>query len=429
MLATVREGYRSPLLEAGLPQLRVCGLSDQDARDLLDQRFPHLTAAVGERVLESAEGNPLAVLELPIALAASPRQVGGAVTVPLTMRLEDAFASRAAELPSATRAVLRIAAADERASLAEVISAAAVASGARLSIEDLVPATDAQLIDLAGTELRFRHPLVASAIYQTASVAERHAAHEALARVLHDPDRQVWHRAAAVVGLDAEVATELQDMGQRAQKRGAHAIAAAAFERAALLSPDEVQRSLLLLSAAEAAAELGSSGELVMHLVREAQSSELGSRERALALWLEDAYWLGPVGDPARVDALTRAADAMVDSREIELALKLAGAAAFRCYVGDLRGSRSRGVLDVVERIDVPPGDPRRLQILCYAAPIECGATVVEHLSDSTLAADPIGVSMLGIAASLVGAYERAAPLLRAAAIHLREQGLLRVLA
>ena len=236
LLATVREGYRSPLLEAGLPQLRLRGLSDYNARELLDQHFPHLTATVRERVLEAAEGNPLALLELPLAVATRPAQVGGTVTVPLTMRLEDAFASRAAELPSATRTLLRIAAADERASLAEVISAAAVASGARPSIEDLVPATDAQLIDLAGTELRFRHPLVASAMYQTASVAERHAAHAALARVLHDPDRQVWHRAAAVVGLDDEVAAELQEVGRRAQKRGANAIAAAAFERAALLT-------------------------------------------------------------------------------------------------------------------------------------------------------------------------------------------------
>ena len=228
------------------------------------------------------------------------------MTVPLTMRLEDAFASRAAELPSAARILLRIAAADEGASLAEVMFAAAVASGARPSIEDLVPATDAQLIDLAGTELRFRHPLVASAMYQTASVAERHTAHAALARVLHDPDRQVWHRAAAVVGLDAEVAAELQEVGGRAQKRGANAIAAAS---AAVLTPVGVQRSLLLLSAADAAVELGSS-ELVTHLLREAQSSELEPRERALALWLEDGYWHGLLGDPVRVDALTRAAEA-----------------------------------------------------------------------------------------------------------------------
>jgi len=428
LLATLRDGYRSPLLEAGLPQVRLSGLSDDNARELLDEHFPDLTPAARERVLEAAEGNPLALLELPLAVTTGTTQLGGTVNVPLTTRLEDAFVSRAAELPGATRTLLRIAAADERASVAEVISAAAVASGARPSIEDLVPAMDAQLIDLLGTELHFRHPLVASALYQTASVAERQAAHAALARVLHDPDRQVWHRAAAVIGHDNDVAAELQEVGRRAQRRGANAVAAAAFERAGFLTADETQRSPLLLSAAEAAADLGSS-ELVMHLVREAQSSELGPRERALALWLEDGYWPGAVSDPARVDALTRAAEDMVDDREVELALKLAAAAAFRCYVGNLRGPRSRAVLDVVERIDLAPGDPRRLQVLCYAAPVECGATVVEHISDSTLAADPIGVAMLGTAASLVGAYERAAPLLRATAIHLREQGLLRVLA
>ena len=76
LLATVRKGYRSPLLQAGLPQLRLRGLSDHNARAMLDQHFPHLTAAVRERVLEAAEGNPLALLELPVALATRPAQVG-----------------------------------------------------------------------------------------------------------------------------------------------------------------------------------------------------------------------------------------------------------------------------------------------------------------------------------------------------------------
>ena len=428
LLAAVREGYQSPLLEAGLPHLRLDGISEQSARELLEQRFPQLRPGARKRVLETAEGNPLALLELPLALTNSPNQAGGAATVPITARLEDAFASRAAELPTVTRTLLRIGAADERASLAEVMSAAAIASGTRTVVEDLVPATDAQLIDLDATGLRFRHPLVSSAIYQAASVAERIAAHAALAEVLNDPDRQLWHRAAATVGPDAEVAAELQEMGQRVRKRGANTIAAAAFERAAALTPDTSQRAQLLLSAAEASAEFGS-GDLVAHLLREAQSADLGPRERALAMWLEDGFWPGLVGDAARVTALTRAAEAMAAQGEIELTLGLASSAAFRCYVGNLQGALRQAILDVVERIEVAPGDPRRLQVLGYAAPIECGAAVIEQIPESAPAGDPVELSLIGTAASLVGAYERAAPFLQAAAAHLRDQGRLRALA
>jgi DNA-binding CsgD family transcriptional regulator len=378
-------------------------------------------------VLETAGGNPLALLELPATLASGRGPVGSPTTVPLTARLEAAFASRAAELPAATRTLLRIAAADERATLAEVISAAEVAFGTRLTVEDLVPATDAQLIDLDVTELRFRHPLVSSAVYQAASVAERHAAHAALAKVLRDPDPQIRHRAAATVGTDPDVASELEAMARRVQKRGANIIAAAAFERAAVLTRDPAERAQLLLSAAEAAAELGRS-EIVLHLVREAEAAELGLRERALAMSLVDGLEPGSVGDSARVSALVQVARERTRARDNDLALSLASSAAFRCYVGNLGEDSTHAVLDVADLIEVAPDDPRRLQILGYAAPIERGSAVIAHLPDSVPAGDPLLLCRIGTAASQVGAYERASPLLAAAA-QLREQGRRRALA
>ena len=428
LLAVIREGYESPLLGAGLPQLHVDRFSEPAARQLLDQHYPQLTPNVRGRVLETAGGNPLALLELPLTLASDRGPVGSPNTVPLTARLESAFASRAAELPTATRTLLRIAAADERATLAEVIAAAEVAFGTCLTVEDLVPATDARLIDLDVTELRFRHPLMSSAVYQAASVAERHAAHAALAEILRDPDRQVWHRAAATVGTDLDVASELEAMARRVHKRGANIVAAAAFERAAALTRDPTERAQLVLSAAQAAAELGRS-EIVLHLVREARAAELGLRERALAMWLEDGLETGPVGDPARVSALARAARERVRARDIDLALSLALSAAFRCYMGNLGEDAARAVLDVADAIEVPPDDPRRLQILGYAAPIERGLDVIAHLPDSVPAGDPLALSRIGTAASQVGAYGRAASLLGAAAVQLREQGRLRALA
>ncbi len=428
LLAVIREGYESPLLGAGLPQLHVDRFSEPAARQLLYQHYPQLTPSVRQRVLETAGGNPLALLELPVTLASDRGPVGSPNTGPLPARLEAAFASRAAELPTATRTLLGIAAADERATLAEVISAAEVAFGTCLTVEDLVPATDARLIDLDVTELRYRHPLMSSAVYQAASVAERHAAHAALAEVLRDPDRQVWHRAAATVGTDLDVASELEAMARRVHKRGANIVAAAAFERAAALTRDPTERAQLVLSAAQAAAELGRS-EIVHHLVREARAAELGLRERALAMWLEDGLEPGPVGDPARVSALAQVARERVRARDNDLALSLALSAAFRCYMGNLGEDSARAVLDVADAIDVPPDDPRRLQILGYAAPIERGWDVIAHLPDSVPAGDPLALSRIGTAASQVGAYERAASLLGAAAAQLRAQGRFRALA
>jgi RNA polymerase sigma factor (sigma-70 family) len=426
LLAAVREGYPSPLLDAGLPQLHLRGLAQASAGDLLNQQFPDLTSTLRERILEIAGGNPLALLELPLALTGRVGRGGLAASVPLTARLEDAFASRAAELPAVTRTLLRIAAADERASLAEIISAAA-GSGSPPSVEDLVPAIDARLIEFDGTVVRFRHPLISSAIYQASTVAERHTVHAALAQVLDDPDRRVWHRAAAAVGIDAEIASDLEEMGLDAQRRGANTTAAAAFERAAALTPDASQRGRLLLGAAHAAAEFGAS-DLVAHLLQEARSSDLGPREQALAMWLEDSLWPGAAGDPTRIAELTRSAEAMTSAGEIELALDLTTAAAFRCYIGNVRGGPEQAVLDLLERIEVASDDPRRLQILAYAAPIERGPDVIAQLPPSAPVADAAVLSRIGTAASQVGAFERAAPLLRAAAAQLRDQGRLRAL-
>ncbi|HEY2656017.1 MAG TPA: AAA family ATPase, partial [Solirubrobacteraceae bacterium] len=197
LLAAIRDGYEDSPLGSGLPELLLDRLADQPAGELLSEHFPDLAPSVRERLLDEAAGNPLALLELPLALGSGGRE-GEVVlpsNLPVTARLEQAFASRAAELPVATRAVLRVAAVDDGEALAEVLSAAEIVIGTRQTVEALVPAIEAQLVEVDGHAIRFRHPLVRSAIHQAASVAERHAAHAALAEVLsHDPDRHVWHR-------------------------------------------------------------------------------------------------------------------------------------------------------------------------------------------------------------------------------------------
>jgi hypothetical protein len=232
LLAAVREGYASALGEAGLPELRLEGL-EAAAGALLAAHAPALAPRVRERLLGEAAGNPLALMELPVALGSD--QLGGAALpewLPLTARLEQAFAARVSELPTITRRLLLVAAVDHDGDLAEVLGAAAAMldqADAAVKPEALAPTVEARLVEVDEQGLRFRHPLVRSAVHQAASVWERQAAHAALAQVLADqPDRRAWHRAASTLGPDEAVAAELEQVAAGAQRRGALRVAAAA---------------------------------------------------------------------------------------------------------------------------------------------------------------------------------------------------------
>jgi DNA-binding CsgD family transcriptional regulator len=435
LLAAIRDGYGSPLLHAGLPELHLRGLADEPARGLLNARFPGLAPAVRDRLLEEAEGNPLALMELPAALGPGARGGETALpgSLPLTARLERAFAARAAELPAPARTLLRIAAADDSGEVAEIKRAAEIAGPARPSMEDLVAAVNANLIEVDGTSVRFRHPLVRSAIYQAASIAERQAAHAALAEVLSDdPDRRVWHRVAAAAGKDPAIAAELEEAARRARDRGGLITAAAAFERAADFAGDPAQQGALLLRAAEAASELGRA-ELVRRLLHRAGSLPLGPRERAVSMWLGDGLRGGLAGDPVRIRELAAAARRMRAGGDVDLALSLLSAAAARYSWGGLDQDAGRDVLQAVDEIAAGQAgamraDSRVLLIQAFAAPARRGAAVISGLPEVP-PADPESLYRLGTAACLTGAFSQSCWLLAASAVRLREQGRLRLLA
>ncbi|HEY2200462.1 MAG TPA: AAA family ATPase, partial [Solirubrobacteraceae bacterium] len=371
LLAAIRDGYEDSPLDSGLPELRLDRLGDRAAAELLGSHIPDLAPAVRERVLNEAAGNPLALLELPLALGSRGREgeMVLPINLPLTTRLEQAFASRAAELPSVTRGVLLVAALDDGDVLAEILSAAEIVSGVAQTVDALVPAIEAQLVEVDGHTLRFRHPLVRSAISQASSVAERHAAHAALAEVLgHDPDRRVWHRAAAALGTDPEVAAELEQAAVRAQKRGAGVLAVGAFERAAELTDEPARRGALLLRAAGSANELGRS-ELVMRLLREADSLELAPHDRARWTWLLATYNRQGAGDPSRIHILVETAARMFAERDTDLALELLSLAAFRCYWANPGDEARQEVLLAADRIGSGSSDQRLLLVQAYAAP------------------------------------------------------------
>jgi DNA-binding CsgD family transcriptional regulator len=245
---------------AGLPELRVEPLGHRDARTLLESVLPaRLDEHVLDRIVLETHGNPLALLELPRGL--TPVQLAGGFglppAVPLSTSIEESFSRRLSRLPGDVRRLLLIAAADPTGDRAVVWRAARELEISE-SAAEIVEADD--LLEL-GVRVVFRHPLVRSAVYRGAGLAERRAAHRALARATDpeiDPDRRAWHRAQAASMPDEDIATELERSAARAQARGGLAAVAAFLERAAALTPHPADRARRLLAAAGAERDAGS---------------------------------------------------------------------------------------------------------------------------------------------------------------------------
>ncbi len=244
---------------AGLPDLRLDGLVETDARALLTARVrAPLDDEVRDRIVAEARGNPLALLELPGN--ARPAQLAGgfetpeAVSVP--RRIEEFYERRSGSLPVDTQVLLLVAAADPTGDVALLLRAAA---HLEIDREAAFAAEAAGLLEI-GTRVRFRHPLVRSAVYRAATPPDRRRAHHALAVAtdpLVEPDRRAWHRGQSVLGTDEEVAAELERSAGRAGARGGLAAAAAFLQRAAELTPEPALRARRALDAAQATYEAG----------------------------------------------------------------------------------------------------------------------------------------------------------------------------
>jgi DNA-binding CsgD family transcriptional regulator len=244
---------------AGLPELVVGGLAEGDARALLNSVLAGpLDARVRDRIVAETRGNPLALLELPRGLSSA--QLAGGFGLPgagpLSGRIEESFGRRVKALPAQARQLLLVAAAESAGDLMLVWRAA---GGLGIGTDAAALAVEAGLVEF-GAQVRFRHPLVRSAAYRSASSSDRQAAHRALAEVTDpqlDPDRRAWHRAQAAQGPDEDVAAELERSADRAQGRGGLAAAAAFLERAAMLTRDPARRAQRLLAAAGAQRDAG----------------------------------------------------------------------------------------------------------------------------------------------------------------------------
>ena len=237
---------------AGLPELVVEGLREDDARALLDSALTGpLDARVRDQIVAETHGNPLVLLELPRGLTAAELAGGFGLpgAVPLSGSIEESFRRRIEALPAETRRLLLLAAADPTGDPVLVWRAAG-----RLGIgaEAAAPAVEAGLAEF-GVRVRFRHPLVRSVAYRSAPAQERQLAHAALAEATDpaiDPDRRAWHLAQAAPRPDEDIAAELERSAGRAQARGGLAAAAAFLERAVMLTPDPSRRAGRALAAA-----------------------------------------------------------------------------------------------------------------------------------------------------------------------------------
>lgn len=267
---------------AGVPALVVRGLRPKDAHALLDSALSApLDPRIRDQIVAETGGNPLALLELPRGLSAD--ALAGGFGLPGAVRpsaeMEEIFRSRIAVLPDETRRLLLLAAAEPTGDSGLIWRAAGVLG---IGPEAAAPATEAELATFA-IRVKFRHPLVRSAAYRSASLHDRHLVHRALAVATDaelDPDRRAWHRATAAAGPDEDIAAELDRSAGRAQARGGIGAAAAFLERAAMLSADPAQRGERALAAASAKVQAGAFDN-ALDLLAMAETEHLSDLQQA----------------------------------------------------------------------------------------------------------------------------------------------------
>jgi DNA-binding CsgD family transcriptional regulator len=370
----------------GIAELLLGGLPDTAARALLRSVLPGpVDEPALDRIVAETHGNPLALVELPHGQL--PAELAGGFGLPgargITGRIEESYLQRLAPLPAQTRLLLLVAAADPTGDpvllwrAAERLSAGVEAAG---------PAAEAELLEVSA-QVRFRHPLVRSAIYWDAAPDDRRSAHRALAEVTDpdaEPDRRAWHTAQATAGPDEDAAAQLERSAGRARARGGLAAAAAFLERATELTPQPQRRGERALAAAR-----------TMH---EAASPAAASRLLSIAE-------AGPLDEPQRAQVdLLRA--------QIEFAVN--------------RGSEAPGMLlkaaNRLEAVDVRVARDTYLEAMSAAmflGPLATGGGLRE-VAEAARAAPPLSLRaadllLEGLAIRFTAGYAAGAPAIRRA--------------
>ncbi len=242
----------------GLPALEIRGLDDEAARSLVSASMPGARPTLIDEVTRAAGGNPLALQELPTLDRERddmPLPPSGD-PVPIGPRLRRAFLARVEAMPAPARALLLLAAAEDRGDRLAVQRAGAEWDAGASTWDDV---SRSGLLRTAGARIEFRHPLIPAAIYDAASLSERHAAHRALAAVLPTDaiEERAWHLAAAAETPDEGVAALLELAAEKSLRSGAGPTAVRTLRRAAELSPSPADAARRLAAAASAAWDAG----------------------------------------------------------------------------------------------------------------------------------------------------------------------------
>ncbi|GHH63329.1 DNA-binding CsgD family transcriptional regulator/molybdopterin-guanine dinucleotide biosynthesis protein [Streptomyces umbrinus] len=407
MLLAVRGGDHLPGFDRHVPTLTLGPLDSAAANRLLDLQPKSPAGRTRTHILDQAGGNPLALVELTRAATAHDAATGmpSAGPLPLTDHLERIFAARLNGLPAATtRALLLLAAMDS------VDTAIAVSAGLPdAEDETWLPAEQAVLVRRTGRDVRFRHPLVRSAVYHAASLGARREAHLALAEMLRDePDRRAWHLAAACPGPDAAVSAELERTAARARRRGGHAAAAKALQRAAELAPRREDSARLLVEAASAAVFTGDLA-WVEELAATARTRTDDASLLASAAVQAGRLAILTVRHTTVFSRLTDAAEELAVSQPAAALDLLAGAAVVRFYSGE--DTQRRRIQDILGRLpeDAAPAG-LRTWVRAVSDPFDGRAHLVSLLPQLAAEAEarPEQLTTVGIMAWLLDETPRA---------------------
>ena len=401
---------------SGFDEIRLAGLDLESARTLLARSTgTELTDDVSARIHAATGGSPLALTELPGLL--SPEQFAGTASLedplPTGASVEQAFGRRAKALPQGTQRALLVAAASTSREV-ETVAAALHVLGLDTSV--LGPAEDAGLLESVDGRLRFRHPLVRSAVYHAAAPSERRAAHRAVAESLSHVDDgtlQTWHMAAAAIGPDEEIAAALESVAARAHELSAHAAVAAALEKAARLTPAPAARAERLVKAAEAAWVLGDARH-TLELLEAAEAGPGTPAGRARLLTVRGDVERR-IGTQSAARALLLQAEALiVDESPLEAAKILMTAVPVSFWAGDLPTA-----VELARRLRVlTPRDETAIDaiaeatlgwILCLSGSAEEGRPSLERAAGLCLASDEPSRFQLYSAAVALSLLERTA--------------------
>jgi DNA-binding CsgD family transcriptional regulator len=357
LVFAVREAGETDAL-AGLAELHVEGLDDAHARAVLNSaiRGP-MDERVRDRIVAETRGNPLALLELPRGMP--PAELAGGFGLPdvrpLASRIERSFMRRVRSLPQDAQRLMLVAAADP---LGDVPLLWRAADRLQIPPEAASAPVTEGLIEF-GVRVRFRHPLLRSAVCRTAPASDLQEVHRVLAEAMDpgaDPERRAWHRAQGAVGADAEVADELERSADRVLRRGGIAAAAAFLARATELTPDAAVRGARAVAAAQAKLD-AAAPDAALELIATAALAPLDELQRArlqrLRAQVAFARKRGSDAPPLLLDAAKR-----LQPMDAELAretyLEALGAAIFAG-----RESGGRGVVDVAEAALAAPPAPQ----------------------------------------------------------------------